>query len=212
MRQFATAVTFVIVFGIPGVRADAQHTLDRDSNSALLAMQPANDVTSEDSVEILPPPFVPQAPMLELEPPAPPEPEPAPRTEVYRYPSPPATAVPPATTVPPTYDFYGGKPVWATAKPVKIRYMNHRLLRRKDRSGLPPQQIVLMASDPLAVGLSCYPVQIPVCVPGACFGKPVATAYKDFLGRGVVAYDWCCGFRVKIVFRCSGDIVVHYYG
>jgi hypothetical protein len=28
----------------------------------------------------------------------------------------------------------------------------------------------------------------------------------------VVEYDWCCGYKVKVVFDRRGDVTVHYYG
>jgi hypothetical protein len=71
-----------------------------------------------------------------------------------------------------------------------------------------PVPTVLVARDP---GCPCgCEVSVPVCLPVCCTGEPTVTASRDLLGRGILVCRWCCGFTVKLVFRCQGDITVHY--
>jgi hypothetical protein len=72
----------------------------------------------------------------------------------------------------------------------------------------PPIETALEVKDPS--GCSCAPVIIPVCLPSCCTDVPQVTCHCGLLGRGVVRYDYCCGLTIKIVFRHTGDIVVHY--
>ena len=90
-----------------------------------------------------------------------------------------------------------------------IRYVAHRLCRKVCCCCTPPKQIVLQVQDPCCCDRV---VQIPVCVPGCCGDDPCVTSRCGLLCRGVVKYEWCCGFRVRVVFRHCGDIVVHTYG
>jgi len=75
---------------------------------------------------------------------------------------------------------------------------------RKNGSG-PPLTIELTVQDP------CYcdcAVRIPVCMPACCTDVPSVTSRGGAAGKGVVKYRWSCGYRVIIVFRRSGDILV----
>jgi hypothetical protein len=71
-----------------------------------------------------------------------------------------------------------------------------------------PIKSVLVVKDPC----SCDCASIPVCLPGCCTDMPEVCAHPGLFGRGVVTYDYCCGVRIKVVFRNCGDIVVTYYG
>jgi len=72
----------------------------------------------------------------------------------------------------------------------------------------PPVQTVLSVKEPCC----CCPVEVPVCLPACCMGCPKVHSRCGHLGRSVVTYKWCCGYKVRIVFRRCGDVVVHYYG
>ena len=74
----------------------------------------------------------------------------------------------------------------------------------------PPIETALEVKDPC--DCSCAGVIIPICLPACCTGVPEVTSRCGMFGRGVVRYDYCCGFSIKIVFRHTGDIVVHYIG
>lgn len=68
----------------------------------------------------------------------------------------------------------------------------------------PPTPTTLRVEDPC----TCCPVDISVCLPACCTGAPSICCHKGILGRTVVTYDWCCGFRVTVRFLANGDIVV----
>jgi hypothetical protein len=53
---------------------------------------------------------------------------------------------------------------------------------------------------------------VPICLPACCTGEPSVCAGTGFLCRDVVDYEWCCGFRVKVVFRRCGDLLVKTWG
>ncbi len=72
----------------------------------------------------------------------------------------------------------------------------------------PPIETSLAVQIPC--GCTCMTVNVPVCLPGCCTGTPQVNSHWGPLGRGVVRYDYCCGVSVKIIVRCTGDIVVHY--
>ena len=59
---------------------------------------------------------------------------------------------------------------------------------------------------------TCCTVEIPVCLPACCDGCPQVTSRCGLLCRGVVHYDWCCGFSVTVRFDRCGDAVVIYRG
>ncbi len=105
-------------------------------------------------------------------------------------------AVPPASALTPGIQ----------VKPTpRIDYDTHHDARRMLRSG--EIQIVVLTKDPAE---GCY-YQIPLTVPACCAGEPNVAAGLGLLGRGVVAYEWPCGFKAKIKFRrLIGDIKVDY--
>jgi hypothetical protein len=72
----------------------------------------------------------------------------------------------------------------------------------------PPMQTVLLVKDPV----TCCCVEVPICLPPCCTDAPKVCGREGLFGRGIVDYDWCCGFSVKVTFRARGDIVVTYTG
>lgn len=74
----------------------------------------------------------------------------------------------------------------------------------------PTMQMVMQVMDPCS-GDCCTPpcsVDIPLCLPCCCTGAPSVDCSCGPLGRGVVNYEWCCGYKVKVVFHRCGDITV----
>ena len=72
----------------------------------------------------------------------------------------------------------------------------------------PSVETVLAVSNPC----TCCPVQVPVCLPSCCCGEPTVCCHRGLVGRDVVSYQWCCGFRVDVRFLACGDIVVVTHG
>lgn len=64
---------------------------------------------------------------------------------------------------------------------------------------------VLRVVDPTS-GSCCEPccyVDVPVCVPCCCDDVPSVCAKGK-----VVVYEWCCGYKVKVVFQRCGKVKV----
>jgi len=80
---------------------------------------------------------------------------------------------------------------------------------RNSRKTIPPKKIVLVVKDPCYCDCS---LEVPICLPSCCKGEPCVTSRCGVLCRGVVTYKWCCGFRVKVIFRNCGDVLVVSYG
>jgi hypothetical protein len=72
----------------------------------------------------------------------------------------------------------------------------------------PPVPTVLLVKNPCT---GCD-VEVSVCMPACCTGEPVVCNGTGLLGRNVVTYEWCCGYRVKVVFRLCGDVLVVTWG
>ena len=53
-------------------------------------------------------------------------------------------------------------------------------------------------------------VAVPMCIPACCTGEPCVKSHCGPLGRGVVVYEWCCGFKARVVFDRCGDVTVTY--
>jgi len=70
----------------------------------------------------------------------------------------------------------------------------------------PPIQTILQVKDPA----SCCVVDVPVCLPGCCTDVPEVCDRCGLFGRGIVTYDWCCGFSVRVTFKLNGDVLVTY--
>jgi hypothetical protein len=97
-------------------------------------------------------------------------------------------------------------PLYAESTP-NISYKHHRTLR-KTGSGGGDITMILDVKNPTC----CTIVQIPVCVPCCCTDVPKVSAHCGLFGRGIAVYEWCCGYKVKVVFDKCGDVVVHSYG
>ncbi|MEX2185584.1 MAG: hypothetical protein WD875_02275 [Pirellulales bacterium] len=57
----------------------------------------------------------------------------------------------------------------------------------------------------------CY-IDVPVCVPCCCEGKPCVSTRCGLFGRTVVEYSWDCGYRIEVTMTKRGDAVVTYFG
>jgi len=91
-----------------------------------------------------------------------------------------------------------------------IVYRHHGRCRRACCTCAPPVKTVLLVKNP-ADCRECY-VEVPVCIPACCTQPPCVDGRCGLFGRGVVDYDYCCGFRIRVIFRRCGDVVVHYFG
>ncbi len=168
------------------------------------------------SVKVAPadaPAAVPVAPAAEAAPapaavPAPPAAEAAPAPAAV--PTPPAAEDAPAPAVVDTACCPA--PNCCCPKDPCIKYWNHRLLLKGHKRCCecqPPTQMILKVKHPCCCGCT---VEVPVCVPACLKGEPQVTSCCGPLGRGVVTYTWCDGFKVRVVFQLHGDLLVHTYG
>jgi len=89
-----------------------------------------------------------------------------------------------------------------------VKYVHHRGHCRACCAKSPPLQTVLTVENPRT---KC-PVAVPVCIPSCCVELAGVHGRCGLLGRGIVHYEWCCGFSLKVVFDRFGDATVHYYG
>ena len=102
---------------------------------------------------------------------------------------PPAQYADPVVAVPVKYAKY------------KINYWNHAFL---GRTCCKLQDVVLEVKGPC----HCM-VQVPVCVPGCCTDVPHISTGRDIFGRFSYTYQWRSGYKVDVVFRPRGDVMVH---
>ena len=76
-----------------------------------------------------------------------------------------------------------------------------------------PVSTVLLVQDPRGC-CDCREkcsIEVPVCIPACCLAQPPRVASRcGILDRGFVTHDYCCGFRITILFRHRGDVVVRY--
>jgi hypothetical protein len=95
-----------------------------------------------------------------------------------------------------------------TAPTPHISYVHHPGLRKRCCARAEEIQTVLKVRNPQ----TACDVLVPVCLP-ACCGKLLgAHGRRAMLGRGVVHYDWSCGFHLKVIFDHHDHVTVHYYG
>lgn len=87
-----------------------------------------------------------------------------------------------------------------------IDYVSHRSMKRFNCSKT--MEMVLLVKHPCKC---CY-VEVPICMPVCCEGEPKTWCKSALLGREMVVYQWCCGFRAVVLFKPNGDITVHYHG
>ena len=72
----------------------------------------------------------------------------------------------------------------------------------------PPKEITLKVKNPCT---GCE-VDVPICLPACCQGEPTVCCGTGLFCRDTIDYEWCCGFRVKVVFRHCGDLLVKTWG
>ncbi|HEY4309232.1 MAG TPA: hypothetical protein VGN12_07250 [Pirellulales bacterium] len=89
-----------------------------------------------------------------------------------------------------------------------IRYIDRTCGKTCCDSCKPAVKTVLKVVNPV----TCCPVDVPVCLPACCEGCPAVDSKCGLLSRGVVTYDWCCGYRVVVRFDRCGDVTVVYRG
>jgi hypothetical protein len=70
-----------------------------------------------------------------------------------------------------------------------------------------PVEVTLLVKDPASC--DCY-AEIPVCIPSCCVDEATICNRAGILGRRWVDYEWQCGFKISVLFRARGDVVVHY--
>jgi len=88
-------------------------------------------------------------------------------------------------------------------------YYKHVGLRKVCCSCEPPIKVVVKACDPGCCGCA---VEVPMCIPACCTDAPCVTSRCGLFGRGIVNYQWKCGFRAQVVFTRHGDVHVKYFG
>lgn len=97
--------------------------------------------------------------------------------------------------------------------PPCVSYAHHNTLRRTckrcDCHCTPPITVLMDVTDPTCC-TRC--LEIPMCIPSCCTDVPTCDSRVGLLGRGRVNYEWCCGYRVEVVFKRNGDVVVHSFG
>jgi hypothetical protein len=91
-----------------------------------------------------------------------------------------------------------------------VTYKHHRVGKKVCCCDCTPAlPMVLAVKDPCVCG--CY-VEVPICLPACCTDAPKVCEHGGIFGRDVVEYEWCCGYRVKIIFDRHGDVIVHTFG
>ena len=90
-----------------------------------------------------------------------------------------------------------------------IDYRYRRPCRKACCECAPPQKLTLCVKDPCCCVST---VKVPVCVPSCCKGEPCVSGRCGVLGRGVVTYEWCCGYKLTVTFKKCGDLTVTYFG
>lgn len=80
---------------------------------------------------------------------------------------------------------------------------------KKACCGCGTMNMVLTVEDPCKCGCAR---DVPVCIPCCCTGEPCVKSRCGLLGRGVVTYEWCCGYKLTVAFKKCGDVVVTYFG
>ncbi len=54
-------------------------------------------------------------------------------------------------------------------------------------------------------------VIVPICVPCCCLDQPCIDSRCGLFHRGIVTYDYECGFRIVFTFDRAGDLLVTYH-
>lgn len=89
-----------------------------------------------------------------------------------------------------------------------ITYRHHNTMRKTCCGCEEAVKTCLKVTDPCC---GCC-VEIPICLPACCKGEPKVCCHAGLMGRDVVTYEWCCGYKVRVVFDRCGDVTVHSHG
>lgn len=89
-----------------------------------------------------------------------------------------------------------------------VSYRYHRLGSRCKFERCDMHEACVLVKDPCS---SCY-IEVPVCVPRCCTAVCSVECRKGLFGRTKYEYCWDCGFRMEVVVKKDGDMIVHYYG
>lgn len=54
-------------------------------------------------------------------------------------------------------------------------------------------------------------VNVPICIPCCCLDQPCVDSRCGLFHRGIVTYDYTCGFRIVFTFDRAGDLLVTYH-
>lgn len=117
--------------------------------------------------------------------------------------------IPASNPMAPACDAKCAPPVTKCCNAPCIDYRYRRPCRKVCCECAPPQKLTLCVPDPCCCNSS---VKVPVCVPSCCKGKPCVSDRCGLLGRGVVTYQWCCGYKLTVTFKKCGDVTVTYFG
>ncbi len=90
-----------------------------------------------------------------------------------------------------------------------VKYRHHPTLRKICCGCCTTQQVVLVVQDPCCCKCA---VEVCICIPGCCKGEPKVSSRCGILGRRIVTYEWCCGYKARVVFSGCSDVVVTTYG
>lgn len=88
-------------------------------------------------------------------------------------------------------------------------HITYKDCSRSRGCSVPSLKIVTPVTDP---GCCKCIVEVPMCIPACCTDAPLVSSRCGHFGRGVVLYEWCCGFKAKVAFSRCGDIRVTYFG
>ena len=89
----------------------------------------------------------------------------------------------------------------------RVRVKHHRTLRKTCCGSCVARTVILDVQGP-----NHRAVAFPVPIPGCCAGDPVVAKDRDILGRFSYTYRWPSDYKIDVVFRVRGDIVVHTWG
>jgi hypothetical protein len=100
-------------------------------------------------------------------------------------------------------------PLPANCCPTRCVTYKHHRCKKVCCDCTPALPLVLAVKDPCVCG--CF-VEVQVCLPACCTDAPKVCSHDGVFGREVVEYEWCCGYRVKVIFDRHGDVIVHTFG
>lgn len=96
-----------------------------------------------------------------------------------------------------------------SSHPVATPSIRYRSLgeRRSTLDDKPGVSLVVAVKNPQS---GCV-VNVPICVPPCCLDQPCIDSRCGLFHRGIVNYDYKCGFRIVFVFDRAGDLLVTYH-